>query len=161
MSAPARWRGTTGLRKSVQPDYRPTLPPAGSIPKSHRKCTRGFSLNRSNSPNPLIRKEPLVGFEPTTCSLRMSCSTPELQRLMTFGFAWCSFSALTTNPFVGGGFLPHPCRWTSRHRPPGPGDPVELQPCHRSAGRSTRARARFGCQRLNLSFWRSIHVGVG
>ena len=24
--------------------------------------------------------EPLVGFEPTTCSLRMSCSTPELQR---------------------------------------------------------------------------------
>ena len=25
--------------------------------------------------------EPLVGFEPTTCSLRMSCSTPELQRL--------------------------------------------------------------------------------
>jgi len=28
--------------------------------------------------------EPLVGFEPTTCSLRMSCSTPELQRLMTF-----------------------------------------------------------------------------
>jgi hypothetical protein len=30
------------------------------------------------------RREPLVGFEPTTCSLRMSCSTPELQRLMTF-----------------------------------------------------------------------------
>ena len=28
--------------------------------------------------------EPLVGFEPTTCSLRMSCSTPELQRLVTF-----------------------------------------------------------------------------
>jgi len=27
--------------------------------------------------------EPLVGFEPTTCSLRMSCSTPELQRLFT------------------------------------------------------------------------------
>jgi hypothetical protein len=27
--------------------------------------------------------EPLVGFEPTTYSLRMNCSTPELQRLFT------------------------------------------------------------------------------
>ncbi len=27
--------------------------------------------------------EPLVGFEPTTYSLRMNCSTPELQRLLT------------------------------------------------------------------------------
>ena len=25
--------------------------------------------------------EPLMGFEPTTCSLRMSCSTAELKRL--------------------------------------------------------------------------------
>ena len=27
--------------------------------------------------------EPLVGFEPTTYSLRMNCSTPELQRRLT------------------------------------------------------------------------------
>ena len=27
-----------------------------------------------------IRVEPLVGIEPTTYSLRMNCSTPELQR---------------------------------------------------------------------------------
>jgi hypothetical protein len=32
--------------------------------------------------------EPLVGFEPTTCSLRMSCSTPELQRRFTGGNDW-------------------------------------------------------------------------
>ena len=30
-----------------------------------------------------LRLEPLVGFEPTTYSLRMNCSTPELQRLFT------------------------------------------------------------------------------
>ncbi len=29
------------------------------------------------------RLEPLVGFEPTTYSLRMNCSTPELQRRLT------------------------------------------------------------------------------
>ena len=28
----------------------------------------------------LIIKEPLVGIEPTTYSLRVNCSTPELQR---------------------------------------------------------------------------------
>jgi hypothetical protein len=31
--------------------------------------------------NLLKTMEPLVGFEPTTYSLRMNCSTPELQRL--------------------------------------------------------------------------------
>jgi hypothetical protein len=29
--------------------------------------------------------EPLVGFEPTTYSLRMNCSTPELQRRVDGG----------------------------------------------------------------------------
>ena len=29
---------------------------------------------------PLIIMEPLVGIEPTTYSLRVNCSTPELQR---------------------------------------------------------------------------------
>ena len=49
--------------------------------------------------------EPLVGFEPTTCSLRMSCSTPELQRLMTFSQVWCSYVALSVLRFVAGEFL--------------------------------------------------------
>jgi len=85
-----------------------------------KRCSKGHLPDLRTGPTAVSVKEPLVGFEPTTCSLRMSCSTPELQRLMTFGFAWCSFSALTANPFVGGGFLPHPCRWTSRNRPPSP-----------------------------------------
>ena len=33
-----------------------------------------------NPHNPLIMMEPLVGIEPTTYSLRVNCSTPELQR---------------------------------------------------------------------------------
>ncbi len=41
--------------------------------------------------------EPLVGFEPTTCSLRMSCSTPELQRLMSIFSIICPYDAATSN----------------------------------------------------------------
>ena len=32
--------------------------------------------------------EPLVGFEPTTYSLRMNCSTPELQRQLPLNDNW-------------------------------------------------------------------------
>jgi hypothetical protein len=35
--------------------------------------------------NLLKTMEPLVGFEPTTYSLRMNCSTPELQRRLGAG----------------------------------------------------------------------------
>ena len=37
---------------------------------------------RENEPTHYVKKtlEPLVGIEPTTYSLRMNCSTPELQR---------------------------------------------------------------------------------
>jgi integrase len=42
------------------------------------------SLSRALSPvGATCQMEPLVGFEPTTYSLRMNCSTPELQRRLT------------------------------------------------------------------------------
>ena len=35
----------------------------------------GMKMGNSHKRVPHIKLEPLVGFEPTTCSLRMSCST--------------------------------------------------------------------------------------
>ena len=45
--------------------------------------------------------EPLVGFEPTTCSLRMSCSTPELQRLNRLIFSGLGRRWRITGPLAG------------------------------------------------------------
>ncbi len=54
----------------------------GRIVRPVRKFFKFGNLreNLANGPNGGDRLEPLVGFEPTTYSLRMNCSTPELQR---------------------------------------------------------------------------------
>ena len=50
-------------------------------PDFFTQCTLNEELSRHLTPFvATCQMEPLVGFEPTTCSLRMSCSTPELQR---------------------------------------------------------------------------------
>lgn len=65
------------------------------VAEAKRSMSEPIALAMAN------RMEPLVGFEPTTYSLQVSCSTTELKR-RTYGFCGCLDDP--TSYFISGAF---------------------------------------------------------
>ena len=85
------------------------------VPKGRFELPRGcphYALNVARLPVPplrpvcgAIRLEPTVGFEPTTCCLRNSCSTTELGRRPLPAQRWVVYQTLRQPPRPMGGIV--------------------------------------------------------